>query len=163
MEDESVVKRASSGRWKRRRRWWRRHPFLVVGVILVAVALGWGIAQGMRTREQSVHTAIYGNLMMLHSAVQQYDLERGLGPGGIAFDEVVGAGRYLREVRPVAGETYGEGFPMADVTVPLVARLGDGRVVVLWEKGRCGLYDGDGILEQVLSMPREASLPMTYP
>jgi LysM repeat protein len=53
---------------------------------------------------QAVPTAIRSNLRQLTSAARQYQLERGVST--VAYTDLVGPDKLIKELKPVAGENY---------------------------------------------------------
>ena len=72
----------------------------IVAVLLAALVL----VKFRSARRQSQEKAVIGNLQGLAAAAEQYFRENQVT--GVSYHELVGPGRYVRNVYPVAGETY---------------------------------------------------------
>lgn len=80
-----------------------------------------------KVRETSQEKAILNNLRMLDSAAEQYFLETGRSQ--VDVSELIGPGRYIRQLEPLAGESYPE--ILTDDRTEITATLPDGREVTL--------------------------------
>lgn len=101
-----------------------------------ALAVGAAIPAGLvaamaipaygKARETSQEKTIENNLRLFLSAGQQYMLDEGVAQA--TYTDLVGPGKYLEELNPVAGEDYTELVVLPDTTSLFVVTE-DGRVV----------------------------------
>ncbi len=103
----------------------------VVMTIPAAFAIGIGSAAAIpafnQVRTQSQEATVRNNLRMIASAADQYFLENGVTE--VHIDELIGEGGYIRELKPVAGESY-EGMAIK-AGEPIRVTLGDGTEMVI--------------------------------
>jgi hypothetical protein len=98
-------------------------------VLLLLVAVGCHKEETVSDFDQAQagaeETAIRSNLHLLSDAAEQYYLEKGVGSA--TYDDLVGPGKYVVDVTPVAGEDYRS--LLFKQGQPLRVRIGDGRVI----------------------------------
>jgi type IV pilus assembly protein PilA len=98
------------------------------GVVVTSGALAaMAIPAFQKVRATSQEKAVFNNLRQLSAARDQYFLET--GKAACTYDDLVGpeSGKYIRELKPVAGEDYTT--LVFQEGMPLVVRLKDGREV----------------------------------
>lgn len=97
----------------------------VYNPVTVGLMAAMAIPAFQRVRAASQEKAVLNNLRMLSSAADQYYLEHGTTT--VTFDELVGPGKYIKRIVPVAGENY---HALRFVQGrPLQIRLPNGRTV----------------------------------
>jgi type IV pilus assembly protein PilA len=100
-----------------------RRGFTLVEIMIVVVIIGLLAAMAIpafqKVRQNSQDKAVMNNLRQLSAAANQYFLE--FGVVSVAYEDIVGTSpeHYLREFKPVAGETYNEVFEQG---IPVEAR-----------------------------------------
>lgn len=80
-----------------------------------------------RAQSEQAYQSIRNNLRHLASAAQQFMLDEGVAE--VYFDDIVGANRYISNLRSIAGEDYRSVFPVNTETTRLAVRVSDGSVV----------------------------------
>jgi type II secretory pathway pseudopilin PulG len=99
--------------------------FTIYNPVTVGLLAAMAIPAFEKVRTNSQTMAVYNNLRMLSAAADQYYLENGVNSAN--FDSLVGPGRLIKSVTPVAGEDYRSmTFKQG---LPLTVRLPDGRVI----------------------------------
>jgi LysM repeat protein len=73
-------------------------------------------------------SAVRANLRTLAAAARQYQLER--GPGPVTYADLVGPGKSITELKPVAGENY-TGISFAPNTATVSVAMADGSTVAV--------------------------------
>ncbi|TVP80161.1 MAG: hypothetical protein EA353_04595 [Puniceicoccaceae bacterium] len=96
-------------------------PTIFVGGMGAAMA----IPAFQKVRENSQQKAVQNNLRQIASAAQQYFLENGVSE--VHIDALVGEGKYIRHLSPVAGESY-QGMILRQGEA-ISVRLGNGSVI----------------------------------
>lgn len=100
---------------------------LVLAAVYNPVTIGMMSAMAIpafqKVRANSADTAIENNLRQLSAAADQYYLETGKDTA--AYDDVVGPGKFIESLEPVAGEDYRE--VQLKAGEPLTVRTPDGR------------------------------------
>jgi type IV pilus assembly protein PilA len=87
-----------------------RKGFTLVEIMIVVVIIGLLAAMAIpafsKVRSQSRIKAVTNNLRQISTAAQQYFLDKGVTTAG--YTDLVGTGtdNYIRNVSPVAGESY---------------------------------------------------------
>ena len=109
-----------------------KSPLPPSGTAAPTLAASTGGALGGRARTSTAlstdaaASAIRSNLRLLASAARQYQTERGAAT--VAYSDLVGPGKFISELRPVAGEnystlTFAPGATSVAVTLPDGARV----------------------------------------
>jgi type IV pilus assembly protein PilA len=102
---------------------------LAMGAMYNPVSVGLLAAMAIpafqKVRAASQEKAVLNNLRQLSAAADQYYLEH--GADSVTYDELVGPDKYIREIRPVAGENYRQ--LIFKQGRPLRVRLANGKVV----------------------------------
>ena len=84
------------------------------------------VSDNGRQQAGAEEAAIRNNLHLLAGAADQYYLEKGVDSA--TYNDLVGPGKYISDVTPIAGEDY---HPLVfKQGQPLRVRTGDGRVIV---------------------------------
>ncbi|HVU15702.1 MAG TPA: hypothetical protein VHD32_02165 [Candidatus Didemnitutus sp.] len=93
--------------------------------VMVGLVAAMAIPAFQKVRTESQHKAVTNNLRMLSAAADQYYLENNVTTA--TYDDLVGPGKYVRHLTPVAGESYRElEFKQGE---PLRVTLPSGEVV----------------------------------
>lgn len=101
-------------------------------VMTLPAAFGGGLAAAMavpafqKVRETSREKAVTNNLRQIASAAQQYFLEE--GKNEVKVEDLIGPGKYIRSLEPVAGESY-EGMVIRASDKEISITLGNGKVI----------------------------------
>jgi type IV pilus assembly protein PilA len=99
--------------------------FTIYNPVTVGLMAAMAIPAFQKVRQASEEKAVQNNLHSLYDAAEQFYLIN--NASGTTYDQLVGPGKYVAELRPAAGEDY------RSLTfrkgLPLVVRLADGRVV----------------------------------
>jgi hypothetical protein len=100
-----------------------------VGWVLLLMAAGCykeaAVSDNGKPQADAEDAAIRNNLHLLANAADQYYLEKGVDSA--TYDDLVGPGKYLNDVTPIAGEDYHS--LLFKQGQPLRVRTGDGRVI----------------------------------
>jgi len=97
----------------------------VYNPITVGLMAAMAIPAFQKVRQASQQKAVLNNLRQLAAAADQYYLERGVRTA--TYNDLVGPGKYIKAINPVAGENYRTlRFVQG---MPLRVRLPDGRTV----------------------------------
>lgn len=113
------------------RAYWDRSLKQDVAMIAVYNPVSIGLMAAMaipafqKVRASSQEKAVLNNLRQLSSAADQYYLEH--GTDSVTYNELVGPGKYIKQMQSVAGEDYHQILFMQGR--PLRVRLPDGRVI----------------------------------
>jgi type IV pilus assembly protein PilA len=97
----------------------------VFNPVTLGVMTAMAIPAFEKVREASQEKVVFNNLQMLESAADRYYLEH--GTDSAKLDDLVGQGKYITALKPVAGEDYGT--VKFRKGAPLFIRLGNGHWV----------------------------------
>ena len=97
----------------------------VYNPVTIGVLAGMAIPAFQKVRASSQEKTVLNNLRQLAAAADQYYLENGVS--SVLYDDIVGPGKYIRRLQPVAGEDYRTVILKQGET--LRVRLPDGRVI----------------------------------
>jgi type IV pilus assembly protein PilA len=78
----------------------------MIVVVLLGLLVAIAVPAFAKVRQASQESSIQNNLRLFASAAQQYMLET--GEAKATYDDVVGKGKYMRDLVPIAGENYRE-------------------------------------------------------
>ena len=105
--------------------------FTLVEIMIVVVIIGLLAAMAVpafqKVRKTSQDKAITNNLRQLASGASQYFIESGLPTG--TYADIVGAGKYVKAMKPVAGEDY-TGLVISEQTESYTVTKANGETVV---------------------------------
>ncbi len=93
--------------------------------VTVGLMAAMAIPAFQKVRASSQQKAVLNNLRQFAAAGDQFCLEHGAERA--TYGDLVGPGRYIRSLNPVAGESYTE--LVYEMGEPLAVTLGDGRVI----------------------------------
>jgi len=103
----------------------------VYNPVTVGVLAAMAIPAFQQVRQASQEKAVLNNLRMLEAAADQYCLEHNVTTA--TYDDLVGPGKFIKEMKPVAGEDYRAlQFHSGQ---PLRIRLGNGRWISTRPRG----------------------------
>jgi len=96
-----------------------------IGVMYGGITAAMAVPAFQKVRETSQEKTVMNNLRMIASAADQYFLEE--GKTEVKIEDLIGEGKYIRSLEPVAGESY-EGM-IIKVGEPIRVTLGNGEVI----------------------------------
>lgn len=99
--------------------------FAVYNPVTIGLFAAMAVPAFQKVRGSSQEKAVTNNLRQLSAAADQYYLETGTRTA--TYDQLVGPGKYVRTMQPVAGENYRS--LRFEFGTPLRVRLADGRTV----------------------------------
>lgn len=100
--------------------------FSVYNPVTVGLMAAMAIPAFQKVRQNAQQKAVLENLRTLYDAAEQYYIIN--GATSTSYDQLVGPGKYVKSIEPVAGEEYR--YVVFRKGVPLAVRLPDGRMVV---------------------------------
>jgi type IV pilus assembly protein PilA len=110
---------------------------LILGYVSMAIIPVLGLMAAMaipafqKVREASLDKAMHNNARMIQAAADQYFLENNAAV--VNLTELVGPDRYIKNITPVAGETYPAKLVKDQ---PVIVQKRDGKVITLDPNGR---------------------------
>ncbi|PXA03729.1 hypothetical protein DDZ13_10565 [Coraliomargarita sinensis] len=104
-------------------------PSTIVGVY---AGIGFSTYRAFQSLDQvsavSQEKAVTNNLRQIASAADQYFLEE--GKAEVTIEDLVGPGKYIRSLEPVAGESY-EGMVIKTTDTEISVTLGNGEIIAI--------------------------------